>query len=279
MRLGVFARNFEGTTPLAVLTSARRAGYEGVQYNMACSGLSPLPLAIGDEIAEAVASAAAETGVRIEAVSATYNMIHPDRSEREKGRRAFEAIAAAAHRMGTRLLTVCTGTGDPDDQWRYHPANDTPDAWAEMCGEFRLLLAVAGRHDVLIGVEPELANVVSSAERARKLLDEFRTDRIRIVFDAANLFDVATPEQRRSAVENAAGLLGDSIALAHAKDRLADGRFSPAGTGVLDYRHYLSVLRNSGFRGSVIAHGMAASEAESVASFLTSHLAAVEAGR
>src|SRR5947209_3095789 len=177
MQLGIFAKTFEGKTPSIVLSAARQAGYETVQYNMACSGLSSLPLAISEETAEAVGTASFETGLSLAAVSATYNMIHPDQSEREKGRRSFEAIASVANRMGTRLLTLCTGSCDPHDQWRYHPDNDTPAAWEEMCREFRLLLTIADRADVLLGVEPELANIISSAQRARKLLDTFRNDR------------------------------------------------------------------------------------------------------
>lgn len=273
MKPGIFAKPFDGRTPAELFAAARNAGYETVQYNMACSGLGPLPLAICNEAADEVRAASQQTGITIAAVSATYNMIHPDRSVRENGRRAFRAIAAAAHRMGTRLLTVCTGTFDPHDQWRHHRANATPEAWRELCGEFRLLLPIAAEHDICIGVEPELANVVNSAQRARDLLDTFGNDHIRIVFDAANLFEtVASQEEQRQIVENAITLLADSIALAHAKDRRPDGSFATAGTGILDYAHYLSTLQRSGFNGSIVAHGLTAAEAPAVAAFLKSHL-------
>ncbi len=277
MKLGIFAKTFAGTTPKAVLSAARRAGYEAVQYNMACSGLSPLPSAISDETAEAVHAAAEETGVEIVAVSATYNMIDPNLTERRKGRQAFAAIAGAARRMGTGLLTLCTGTCDPDDLWRHHPNNSSAAAWEEMCKEFRLLLAIAEEQDVYVGVEPELGNVVSSARRARELLDTLTSGRVRIIFDAANLFEIADVERQHAFIDEAVELLGDSIAIAHAKDRLADGRFGTAGDGVLDYRRYLAALKRSGFRGSLITHGLAAREAERVAAFLKREIAAVEA--
>lgn len=274
MKPGIFAKTFEGASPLEILAAARDAGYETVQYNMACSGLSPLPQVITDEAAGEIRDASQQTGVAIAAVSATYNMIHPDPAVRENGRQAFRAIAAAAPRMGTRLLTVCTGTCDPYDQWRHHPANATPEAWRELCGEFRILLSIAAEYDICIGVEPELANVVNSAQRARDLLDTFGNQHIRIVFDAANLFEtVASQAEQRSIVEHAIDLLADSIALAHAKDRRADGSFTRAGAGILDYPHYLSTLERSGFNGSIVAHGLTATEAPAVAAFLKSHLA------
>jgi sugar phosphate isomerase/epimerase len=276
MKLGIFARTFAGATPQEVLSSARRAGYEAVQYNMACSGLSPLPLEISDETAEAVSIASVKTGVAIAAVSATYNMIDPNLSKREEGRRSFAAIAGSAHRIGTNLLTVCTGSCDPHDPWRYHPDNSGAKAWREMCKEFELLLAIADKYDVTLGVEPELANVVHSAQRARELIDAFGDQRIRIILDPANLFEVDSPQRRKLLVESAIALLGDRISLAHAKDRLTDGRFVAAGTGVLDYHHFLTVLRRAGFNGPLITHSLAANEAATVAAFLKAELALAE---
>jgi sugar phosphate isomerase/epimerase len=274
MKLGIFAVVFEGSTPDAALSAVRRAGYDAVQYNMACSGLSTLPSAIGKETAEAVRAAAITAGVEIAAISATYNMIHPDPTEREKGRLGVKAIAASAATMGTRVLTVCTGTRDPEDQWRFHPDNAGPAAWDEVIEEFHLLLAIASEHDVFLGIEPELANVISSARRARDLLDALNNVRVKIVLDAANLFETADARRQRRLIDEALDLLGDSIAIAHAKDRLPDGRFATAGTGVLDYRYYLEALARSGFDGSVIAHGLASSEAARVADFLRNEMAA-----
>jgi sugar phosphate isomerase/epimerase len=272
MTLGIFAKTFAGTNPLTVLGAARDAGYHAVQYNMACSGIGSLPLAVSDGTAEAVRQASEETGVAIAAVSATYNMIHPDLVEREHGRKSFEAIAGAARRMGTRLLTLCTGSRDARDQWKFHPDNSSAAAWEEMCQEFLLLLPIADKNDVVLGIEPELANVVSSAQLGRTLLDIFRSERIQVVFDPANLFEVATAERQRWLIENALELLGDSVALAHAKDRLGDGRFATAGKGVLDYPHYLTALKRYGFEGTLITHGLAADEANGVALFLKKEL-------
>ena len=265
---GIFAKTFAGTSPLEVLTAARDAGYETVQYNMVCSGLGSLPQVIPSGTAEAIRNASIETGVSIAAVSATYNMVHPNRQERERGRQSFTAIASAAARMGTRLLTVSSGSCHLRDQWTYHPANDTPEAWQELCREFQLLLRIAQKEDLLLAVEPERTNVVSSAERARRLLDTFRNDRIRIVPDPANLFEVAPADLQRELVDNALALLDDSIVLAHAKDRLSDGRITPVGTGVLDFPHYLRALRRARFNGALITHGLHANDAGVVAESL-----------
>jgi sugar phosphate isomerase/epimerase len=199
-------------------------------------------------------------------------MIHPDPAKREAGRRSFEAIAASAHRMGTRLLTVCTGSRDANDQWRQHPDNASPVAWRDLCVEIQHAIEIADREDILIGIEPELANVISSAQRARELIDAFGSDRLRIVLDPANLVDIAAPDQRRRVIEEAVELLQDRITLAHAKDRFADGRFAAAGDGVIDFGHVFGVWRRVGFSGAVITHGLTEADARRVAAFLSPKL-------
>ena len=187
---------------------------------------------------------------------------------RKRGRESFAAMAAQAHAMGSNLLTVCSGSMDAQDQWRHHPLNDSSGAWATMMDEFNALIAIADRHDILIGVEPELANVVSSAKKARCLVESLGSDRIRIVLDPANLAEVTAPSDRRNIIAEAINLLADRIVMAHAKDRNADGSFATAGKGVIDFPHFLRELEAAGFNGSLVTHGLADAEAAEVATFL-----------
>ncbi len=275
MRLGIFAKTFAGDAPETVMAAARAAGYGSVQYNMACSGLPSMPQAIPDGVAEAVHAAALGQNLEIAAVSATYNMIHPDPALRWRGHDSLEVIAAAAHGMGTRLLTLCTGTRDPDDQWRGHPDNATPEAWRDLATSLETALDIAERHDVDLGIEPELANVIDSAAKARAIIDEMASPRLKIILDPANLFEVASLAEQQRLVSEAIDLLADRIVMAHAKDRDPAGGFTTAGKGVLDYERYLAGLTRIGFDGPLITHGLAAAEAAEVAAFLDRKLAEV----
>lgn len=272
MRLGIFARTFPGTDPASVLASVAAAGYSCTQYNMACSGLPSMPDSISARQATRVAEASAGTGVAIVAVSGTYNMIHPDPRIRADGHRRLEVLAASCAGLSTALITLCTGTRDPVDQWKWHPDNDTEAVWHDLLTAMEAAISIADRHNVDLGIEPELANVVSSARKARRLIDTMTSPRLKVVIDPANLFDVATLEQQRDLVSSAIDLLADRIVLAHAKDRTRDGRFTTAGKGVLDYAHYIERLRSAGFAGSVVTHGLSAHEARDVAAFLSERL-------
>jgi len=268
MRLGIFSKTFPGGEPQAVFAQVKAAGYSVVQHNMECCGLPSMPDEIPEGTAEAIRAAAAANGVEIAANSATYNMAHPDAAVRALGLSRLKLLASIARPMGTRMLTLCTGTLDPDNMWRRHPDNDSPEAWRLMLSSMEEAVAVAGEYDLELGVEPELANIVSSAERARRLINELQSPRIRIILDAANLFELGSLERQRAIVQAGIELLADRISIAHAKDRTPDGRFTTAGKGVVDYPHYLRCLTKAGFHGPLIAHGLSAAEAPGVARFL-----------
>ena len=272
MRLGIFAKTFAGTDPLTVLTAARDAGFEAVQYNMACSGLAAMPDQIGPAVIEAIRQASATTGVAIAAVSGTYNMIHPDAALRDTGMRRLGLLIENAAAMGTDMVTLCTGTCDPDDQWRGHPDNGSAAAWALLCAEMGRAAELAEAHGVRLGIEPELANVVSDAARARLLIDTLQSPALAIVLDPANLFEVETLAQQRRIISHAIALLADRVVMAHAKDRDANGGFVTAGQGVVDFDHFLGTLRMAGFDGDLVTHGLTAPEAAGVAQFLADRL-------
>jgi sugar phosphate isomerase/epimerase len=276
MRLGIFAKTFDGAEPGIVLAAVSAAGFSAAQYNMACSGLASMPGAIPSDVTSAVKSSATTHGVKIVALSGTYNMVHPDLGMRECGHRRLEALAAAASALPTRLITLCTGTRDAEDQWRAHPDNNTPGAWTDLLTSMETAVAIADRHNVDLGIEPELANVVNSAAKARLLIEEIASPRLKIVLDPANLFEAETIDRQRDIVSAAIELLADRIVMGHAKDRTATGVFATAGKGVLDYPHYLARLKAVGFDGSLMTHGLKAYEASEVAAFLRRSLS--EAG-
>jgi sugar phosphate isomerase/epimerase len=276
MRLGVFARTFPGASPDHVLGRAAAAGYEGVHYNMACSGLPSLPEEIPDTVVAALRAAVASTRMALYGVSATYNMIHPDPVVRARGRESLRVIASRAGSMGIGLVTLCSGTCDPNDQWRYHPGNDEAPAWRTLLQEMTAAIQIAEDADVDLGLEPELANVVSSPERAHLLIETLKSDRVRVVLDPANLFERESLARQREIAARAIDLLADRIVMAHAKDRLPDGRFAAAGHGVLDYRHYLRQLRAIGFAGPLVVHGLTDVEAPEARQFLTNVLSELD---
>ncbi len=268
MRIGIFAKTFPGRDPAAVLRAVRDAGYVCAQFNLASADLDAMPACVPDTAIAAITGAARDAGVTIVALSGTYNMIHPDPAARARGLERLGVVIAAAARLGVGMVTLCTGTRDPDDQWRAHPDNTTPDAWRDLRHEMTRAAAFAEQYGVDLGIEPEQANVVTSAANALRLFREVGSPRLRVVLDPANLFEHADRAEAARVVAEAVETLAGHVALAHAKDRDAQGNFCTAGNGVVDFHAFFARLRATGFDGPVITHGLSAAEAPGVAAFL-----------
>jgi sugar phosphate isomerase/epimerase len=278
MEIGIFVTTFlkegEGLPDLdGILDQVVGLGLRAVSFDALCLGLPSMPDAIDPTQALRVRDGLTTArGLWMASLSATFNMAHPDPAERETGLRQLEVLAASAQGFGTNLLTLCTGTRSRQSMWRNHPDNSTDEAWADMRATMERAIAIAEKYNVRLGIEPEVANVVSSPARARRLLDEMRSDRLTIVMDGANIFPAGTLPRQREILDEAFDLLGDDIGMAHAKDLTKDGAAGnvAAGTGLLDYGHYIHLLRQCGFDGAVVLHGLSAAQSPACVAFLRS---------
>ncbi|CDX15374.1 Epimerase protein [Mesorhizobium sp. ORS 3324] len=268
MQVGVFAKTFPGSDPAGVLAAVRNAGFAVTQFNLACAGLPSMPDAVPDEAIRSIDAAAKATGVGLVALSGTYNMAHPDSRVREDGLRRLAVVIETAARLSIPLVTLCTGTRNAEDQWVHHPDNADLSVWADMAREMEKALLLAESHGVDLGIEPEQANIVTSAEDAVRLISEMGSKRLRIVLDPANLFEQANADEARAIVAEAVERTAGHVALAHAKDRFADGRFATAGQGVVDFADFIGRLKAAGFDGPLVTHGLSVEEAPGVARFL-----------
>jgi len=258
MEIGIFAKTFNQPTLDDVLDSVHDHGLKCVQFNMVCAGQPSMPDAIDEALVEQIRSGLAERDIRMEAISGTFNMIHPDVQVRQDGLRRLGVLARAAKGLGTGMITLCTGTRDAADMWRGHPENASAEAWADLRESMEAAVKIAEEFDVRLGVEPEVSNVVSSARKARQLLDEMQSPRLKVIMDAANLFQKGDLPRMRAVLDEAFDLVGGDIGLAHAKDLSRDGEagHEAAGTGLLDYDHYIWLLRTVGYEGGLILHGL-----------------------
>jgi sugar phosphate isomerase/epimerase len=281
MRLGIFAKTFPCPTLAETLDAVVAHGLDYIQYNFACAGLPSMPDELSPEAAQQMGDEIQKRRLTVVAVSGTFNMIHPDPQKRKEGLRRLTVMAAACPFLKTSTITLCTGTRDPEDMWRHHPQNNSPDAWRDLLATLTAALEIAEKFQLTLGIEPEMANVVSSASKARKLLDEVKSPRVKIIFDAANLFQLGELSRQREILDEAFNLLGDKIISAHAKDvREENGAMKhvAAGKGSVDYDYYLSKLREAKFSSPLVLHGLAPSEVTTSIAWLQTKMATAPAG-
>jgi sugar phosphate isomerase/epimerase len=274
MRIGIFARTFERGTLGETLDAVQAHGLDCIQFNMECAGVAPMPDRIEGALCDAIRDELSSRRITMVSLSGTFNMIHPDTQERQRGLARLREMAASSRRLGASVITLCTGTRDPGYMWRAHPDNASPEAWRDVVVSMGEASRFAEEYDVTLAFEPEVSNVVDSARKARLLLDEIRSPRLKIVMDGANLYHAGELPRMGEILREAFDLLGEDIALAHAKDLDRDGEAGhlAAGTGLLDYDLYVSLLRASGFDGALLLHGLEESQVDGCRDFLIGKL-------
>ncbi len=268
MEPGIFETVFPRRRFEASLDAVAALGVGWIQFDFASAGLPSLPGAIPADVSARIRRETAARGIRIAAVSGAYNMVHPDPAVRAAGLASLRVIAAAAGEIGAPVVTLCTGTRDPDSMWRAHPDNRTPEAWRDLTAALGAALAIADEHDVLLGVEPEPANVAGSAALAHALLRELDHPRLKIVLDPANVLAADRGRPPETVLAEAFALLGAHIAVAHAKDLSADGEFAAAGTGVVPWDACVAGFRAASYAGPLILHTLTEAEAPGAVAFL-----------
>jgi sugar phosphate isomerase/epimerase len=278
MQLGIFAKTFSRPSLPETLDAVAKSGLRTMQFNMALAGGSSMPDEIPAQLATQIRTEASNRGLTMAAVSGTFNMVHPDAGVRADGQRRLGELIAAAAALGTRVVTLCTGSRDTKDMWRRHPDNRTPEAWRDMLASVEAALTLAEAHGVTLAFEPEHNNVVDSAAAGRRLLDQVRSPHLRVVIDPANLFDGADLDRQGDTLREAFELLGEDLVLAHAKDVQRDGEIVAAGRGDLDYELYLALLSHAGGDVPLILHGLAEREVGDSVDFLRAALARTPVG-
>ena len=268
MNIGIATTDFTPRSADALLGRIAELGFVSVQFAFASvteSGFTPdgkieIPPHIPGTLVTAVQNTAARHGIAIPACNGTFNMSHPDPEVRAEGLRRLEGFAAAVRELGAGIVSLCSGTRNSGHLWRYHPDSHTAAAWDDMLDSMRRVAEAAERYGLMLAVETEYSNVVDTAEKARRMMDAVGSTRLKMVMDCANLFHPGDARKEKAAaiMTEAFDLIGKDTVIAHGKD-IAQGdgvEFCPTGEGIVDFPLFIRLLRQHGFQGDMILHGI-----------------------
>lgn len=273
LRLGIFARTFVRRDAAAVATAVAGHGFDLTQLNLSSTGLPTLPDLVEQPDYDSISTAFTAAGVEIWGLSATYNMIHPDPGKRRHDTDRAVAMVGHAGHIGISTVTLCTGTRDPDNMWKWHPDNASGAAWSDLRATLELLIPAARSAGVKLGIEPEGGNVVRDAAAAVRLLQELGADAetIGVVLDPANLVTPQTLDDQHRILTRAFTELGPATVCLHAKDVVAPGEYAAAGYGGLDYDLIMNLHSRLPHRVPVVIQDSTEADAGRTRQFLLDH--------
>lgn len=275
MQVGTMSGTFKRETLEETLDASLAQGIFHLQFNWGSAHPSgPLPEVI-DEIANYAGAEFRKRNMVVSAVAGNANMVDIEPKKRQKAIDKLLMIIPACAKIGTTVIATCTGSRDPESMWRNHPDNQSDTTWKTLRNTLEKILPAAEAAGIDIAFEPEYNNVCQNARLSRKLIDEMASPRLKVVMDAANIFGKDDLSRMTEVLDEAFDLLGDYIAIAHGKDldHGGDAGHLPAGTGKLDYAHYVKLLCGLSFDVPVILHGLTEEQLPESAAMLRHHSA------
>ena len=269
MEIGIFTKTYPGKLE-AALSKISRANIKHVQLNLASAAMETMPAAYDKEKITWIKDTVKEHGIIADVLSGTFNMIDPDATQRREDIRRFEILCQIACELEIPVISLCTGSKNPQSKWQWSDENLKDDAWEDLLETTKKILPFAEKHNVVLGVETEASNIVNTPQRAREYLDTMKTPHLKIIMDGANLFLPSQIKNMQSTLEDAFRYLGHDIISVHAKD-IAPGEgleFVAAGEGLLDYTTYVKLLKQYNYTGALILHGLSAAQVPASMRFL-----------
>ena len=258
MNIGIFSKTYENCNLEETFRKLAEDGIYHTQFNFASAGLSPLPSHISPEIIENIKTLSKQYSINLDILTGTFNMIDPDITKRNQGIQQFELQCKAAHELGIPIVSLCTGSKNPESKWKWHDDNLKEESWNDLITTTKQIIKFAEKYDVILGVETEASNIIDTADKARKYLDEINSPHLKIIMDGANLFHPGQQQDMKETLDYSFRLLGKDIVIAHAKDFSYDGdlKFVAAGQGELDFAYYVQLLKEYNYTGPIIMHGL-----------------------
>ncbi len=273
MQIGIFSKTFEGNLE-TIFKKLNTLGIYHTQFNLTSAGMETLPDHRDEISIKKVKDTAEKYKIKLDAISGTFNMIDPDTQRRADGIRRFGVLSEIASILEIPIITLCTGSKNPQSKWKWDEKNLSSEAWDDLMETTEQLLAYAHKSNLILGIETEASNIINTPYKAREYLDSFKSKHLGIIMDGANLFLPSQVCNMEAVLNEAFELLGKDIVLAHGKD-ITNGSeldFVAAGDGVLDFDIYIQLLRKYKYHGPFIMHGLSEKQIPGSLEFLKGKL-------
>ncbi|MBQ8161934.1 MAG: sugar phosphate isomerase/epimerase [Clostridia bacterium] len=249
MNIGIRLHDTSGTTLREHLQSAKAQGFSCVHLALSKTvpgfSMKDAPALMTDDFAREVSDALQETGLQCAVLGCYLNPAVPDEGAWQDTLAIYRAHLAFARKIGA--LCVGTETGAPNMAYKTEPACWTEEALELTTSRLGQIVKAAEEEDALFAIEPVCRHIVSTPERAKKVLDALPSDHLRIILDAVNLLTPQNLPQADQVIRTSIRLFGDKILVLHMKDVISEegatdlGHLSRAcGLGTLNYTDLLS---------------------------------------
>ena len=183
-----------------------------------------------------------DAGLECAVLGCYLNLADPNPERRAQTQAIYQAHLRFAARTGARVVGTETyanpGSVFPD------PAPQSEDAFRLLIDSLRPVVRCAEETGAVLAVEPVWCHIISTPERAARMLEELRSDHLQIILDAVNLIAPDATDRTEEIIRNALSRLGDRVRILHMKDYVVtpEGKMEACacGLGSMSYEQLLA---------------------------------------
>ena len=248
MNIGIRLHDTRPGTLRERLGFAAAQGFRCVQLAMgkAVPGfqMNAAPELLTEDLAAEVREELGNAGVSCAVLGCYLKLAAADEETAQEVREIYRAHL----RFSAQIGALCVGTETPPAEGPEGKACRTEEAYHLFLNRMRPLVQAAEELGVTLAVEPVCTHIIHDADRAVRLLEDLKSDRVKIILDAVNLIDTEHVGGAGELVRDAVRKLGGQVCVLHMKDYLPQPeavrpRPVPCGQGEMDYRALLELAR------------------------------------
>ncbi len=228
------------------LTYARDQGFTCAHIAMskAVEGFSmaDAPRLLTPDLAASVREDLEATQMECAVLGCYLNLADPDPERRAATQEIYRAHLRFSTLMGARVVGTET-YARPDTPFG-EPAPVSEEAFRLFMEGLKPVVRFAEEAGAILAVEPVHSHIISTPERAQRMLEELPSDHLQIILDSVNLIGPGHDRDADAIIDDAIRRLGDRVRVLHMKDFTVkpDGgiRSQACGTGLMRYDRLLA---------------------------------------
>lgn len=195
------------------------------------------PEKLTEEYARRVRQDFDTSGLECAVLGCYLNLADPDPDRRARTQEIYKAHLRFAAMIGARVVGTET-YANPESRFT-DPAPESEEAFRLLLDSLKPVVRCAEETGAVLAVEPVWYHIISTPERAARMLEELPSDHLQIILDAVNLISPEKADRAEETVRRAVSLLGDRVRILHMKDFVMtpDGKMDACACGLGSMRY------------------------------------------
>ena len=246
MNIGIRLHDTAEGTLAERLSFAKAQGFScaHLALSKALKGFSmkDAPSLLTEDLAASVKQDFADQQMDCAVLGCYLTLTDPNEEERQKTHAIYRAHLKFSPMMGAGVVGTETPAAKGMDP-------HTEEAFQFFIQCLKPIVRWAEEENAILAVEPVCEHIVSTPEKAERMLELVPSDHLRIILDSVNLLSAQAMKDPDALIAEAIRRLGDKVSVLHMKDyvplRPGDTRAQSiaCGQGIMDYKRLLTFAK------------------------------------